>query len=192
MKKLCALVLSFILSFTMIIPEVAFAADGDDPSANPGNGEQTEEPVNGELTVEDPYGPLKLKDAYDQRAIVLPESMQPVPSAKDPTKMVDQVTFSEPKNGNGLLLTGTAGVLQSGRIGLNADLDFTGSPVGRISVDGLRERGVTVTVHVYLDNQEDPVSSFNLKSTMGKKDWANAGDRTADVYGLKLTGQHLR
>ena len=174
----------------MIIPEVAFATDGDDPPADPGSGEQTEEPADGELTVEDSYGPLRLKDAYDQGAIALPESMQPVPSADDPDKMVDQVTFSEPKNGNGLLLTGTAGVLQSGRIGLNAALDFAGSPVGRISVDGLRERGVTVTVHVYLDDQENPVASFALKSTMGKKDWENAGDRTKDVYGLGLTGQH--
>ena len=174
----------------MIIPEVAFAADGDDPPADPGNGEQTEEPANGELTVEDSYGPLKLTDAYDQGAIVLPESMQPVPSADDPEKMIDQVTFSKPKYGEGLLLTGKAGVLKSGRIGLNAALDFTGNPVGRVSVNGLRERGVTVTVHVYLDDQEDPVASFNLKSTMGKKDWANAGDRTKDVYGLGLTGQH--
>ena len=174
----------------MIIPEAAFAADGDDPPADPETGEQTEEPASGELTVEDSYGALKLADAYDRRAIVLPESMQPVPSADDPEKMIDQVTFSKPKYGEGLLLTGKAGVLKSGRIGLNAALDFTGNPVGRVSVNGLRERGVTVTVHVYLDDQEDPVASFNLKSTMGKKDWANAGDRTKDVYGLGLTGQH--
>ena len=98
----------------MIIPEAAFAADGDDPPADPGTGEQTEEPASGELTVEDSYGALKLADAYDQGAIVLPESMQPVPSADDPDKMVDQVTFSKPKYGEGLLLTGKAGVLQSG------------------------------------------------------------------------------
>ena len=168
------------MSLTMVIPEFAFAAGQGDSAAG--------ESANREFSLTDSYGPVSLTDAYTQGAIKLPESMQPETDSYGAT--VEKVTFSEPKFGTGLLLTGKAGDLKSGRIGLDTQFDFNGNPVGRVTVDGLRERGVSVTIYIFLDDQEEPVASFALKNTMGKQDWKNPGDITQDVYGLGITGLH--
>lgn len=131
----------------------------------------------GSVTPEDPYMQLKMAALKENNALILPEGME-------------NVNFSTPKDSGGLLLTGTVGELTSGRIGLAADLDFDRGPVGRISVDGLADRGCKVIVRLYIDDEEEPAAEFMLRSQMGKKAWGNPGDHTADIYSRKLTGRH--
>ncbi|MCR4709118.1 MAG: CotH kinase family protein [Clostridiales bacterium] len=129
-------------------------------------------PVTQPMTVEDPYARISMIEAYEAGALGLHD-----------------VDASQPKFGNGLLLTGTVGELKK-KIALDAELDLTGGRVGRIVFDGLADKGINVNVNVYIDGEETPAAVFSLKSQMGKKEWANVGDRTVDVYDKDLKGKH--
>lgn len=160
MKKLVTLILAFLLCVPMALPQTVLA---DEPVA--------------EQEALDSYFRQPLFELSEAKKLLIPESMK-------------EVVFSTNKQKDGILLTGKVKDLTSGKIALKEELSFDRNPVGRISVDGLSDRGVTVVVHVFLDEEEEPAASITLKRQTGKKEWANAGDLTADIYGRKLTGSH--
>ncbi len=148
--------------------------------------EEPEEPVmvvEKELGSDEPQADFDIQDSY------LQVSMRDLNKA-GVLNLPEGIETSEPKHGKGLLLTGKVSALTSDKISIDEDFNFDRNPVDRISVDGLSDRGVTVKMNVYLDDGETPAASFTLGSQMGKYDWANEGDHTADVYGSKLTGKH--
>lgn len=153
--------------------EMQSSAD-EDISKSDDEGEGSDQ---GDFEIDDSYLQVSMRDLNKANALIMPEGMEGIQT-------------SEPKFGKGLLLTGKVSKLTSGRIVIDADFDFDRNPVGRISVDGLSDRGVIVKMNVYLDDSETAAASFVLGSQMGKYDWANDGDHTADVYGSRITGTH--
>ena len=127
-------------------------------------------------TVEDPYSQFGFIEAYGNDLMKLPEGMTD-----------EDVT--EPKYGNGLLLKGTVGTLKE-KTELLAEFDFNGNDVGRISFDGLSDKGIVAKVNVYLDDEDMPIATISLNNQMGKKEWANKGDKVYDVYNAHITGKH--
>ena len=150
------------------------SSDDEDLSGVDDKGNESNQ---GEFDIDDSYLQVSMRDLNKANALTMPEGM-------------DGIEISEPKYGKGLLLTGKVSKLTSDRFDINADFDFDRNPVGRISVDGLSDRGVTVKMNVYLDDSETAAASFVLGSQMGKYDWANDGDHTADVYDSRITGTH--
>ncbi|MBR6473588.1 MAG: CotH kinase family protein [Firmicutes bacterium] len=126
--------------------------------------------------IEDPYAQVGFIEAYENGLLKLPEGLKE-----------DDIT--QPKYGNGLLLNGTTAVLRE-KTEIVGEFDFNGNDVGRITFDGLSDKGITANVSVYLDDEENPRATFSLGSQMGKKEWANKGDKTFDVYDSHITGKH--
>ena len=139
--------------------------------------EETTETETGEKTDLDSYFRIPFPTLKKENRLILPEGMA-------------EVSLSEPRYGNGVLFSGTVEALESGRIGIVQDFCFDRNPVGRISLDGLRDRGLDVKVHVYLDDEAEPSITFSLAGQMGKKEWGNEGEKSFDITGNNLTGNH--
>ena len=180
LKKTLALLLAIALCFTMI-PMSVYADEEpveDTEQANSQDLQDAEGDNEGEAgtAIQDPYGKVNFIDAYESELLTLPESMA-------------NVEVSKPKYGNGLLLSGTAGEFKE-RITLNGEFDFSGNIVQRIAFDGLADRGVVIDVNLYVDDSETPTATVRWNNQMGKKAWANVGDRSVDVYDHGLVGKH--
>ena len=162
MKKILAWLLAVLVFLPTILPGSALAAEDTGEAAEP---------------AADPYRMQSMITLQDQQKLLLPESMS-------------EVTVGRNKSEDGILLTGTVSALTSGRIVLADELDFNRGAVGRVCMDGLSDRDVTVTVNLYLDEEETPYVSFVLGCQMGKNAWSNRGDHTIDVHERNLTGKH--
>ena len=98
-----------------------------------------------------------MTDLYYGGALVIPESMQ------------DKIKFS--RTGSGLLINGKIEDLNSTYLTIKNEFDFDSGSVGRICIEGLRDkdRGMTVEVEVYLDGSKSPQVTIPLKKQMGKR-----------------------
>ncbi len=114
---------------------------------------------------------------YDNGEIVLPEDI------------ADGTITAEKKN-YGLKFKCTGEQYNTYRFQLKDKLDFSGNPVGRISVDGLADRGLEAKVNVYLDDETEPVATIKLRNQMGKYGWTIDGEKTVDVLYKNITGEH--
>ncbi|MBO6165794.1 MAG: CotH kinase family protein [Eubacterium sp.] len=105
----------------------------------------------------------------------------------------------------GIYINAPADVLNAGKIIINDTFNFDANPVGRVMLDGLLDQGLTGTVSVYLDDEEAPLASFNMRNynPAGYEDYDSLNDEydqkdgweepmflTQDVYGRRITGQH--
>ncbi|MBQ3369817.1 MAG: CotH kinase family protein [Mogibacterium sp.] len=147
-----------------------------DPAA-----EDTEDPANPEDPVEfGSYDKLSMVALDDAKKIVLPEAVQ------------DKIKVTHTQYGNGLLFTGTVADLNSSYITLDTELDFDSGSVGRLTLDGLKDkdRGMTVEVEIYLDDCKSPCGTIALKKQMGKKEWSNDGEQTFTLGENGISGRH--
>lgn len=140
-----------------------------------------EESEAGEQTVEfGSYDKIRMIDLDDAKKIVLPEDVQ------------DSIKLSRTKYGKGLLLTGSVADLNSSRITLDYEFDFDDGSVGRLTLDGLRDKdtGMKAEVEVYLDDSSTPAGTVLLRKQMGKKDWSNDGEKTFSLGTSEISGKH--
>lgn len=165
MKKILTRILTIILCLSMLLGSTAYAEE-----VQPESGQQAQ-------TELDSYFRFPFRTLREEDRLKLPDGMS-------------GVVLSVPKNSNGLLFTGTVDALQSGKMEILHDFNFDRNPVGRISLDGLRDRGLNVKVHIYLDGEEEPFLTYTLAGQMGKKEWENDGEKSLDISDKKLTGKH--
>ena len=103
---------------------------------------------------------------------------------------MDDTTLTGESHGYGTLVKGPVSQLESGRVMILSDFDFTGNPVGRISLYGVAERGIVVEALVYLDDSTEPVCTFTLDNKSTKGGWNVGQAITRDVYEQGITGSH--
>ena len=104
-----------------------------------------------------------------------------------------------------VFISATPNELNSGRIVINDIFDFGTKSVGRVVFDGLLDQGLSGTVDIYLDDEEVPLASFNIRNNnpVGyteydyddneeeeRDPWDKKVFLTKDIYERKLTGQH--
>ncbi len=91
---------------------------------------------------------------------------------------------------NGVHFKGQTAHFKGGVISLLGTFDFSGSPVGRISLSGITDSTHDVNVSVYLDNDKSPAATFKLDRTDEEKGWEGGYTHTQDVYGNIPNGTH--
>jgi len=176
-------------------------AEGKDDAAKGG----TEDPIDG-VTVdpENPDGPIATPDGpsddptddpaaeYGSYDLIYMTKLNEAGTLKLPEELQDKITAENAQYGNGLLFTGNVGDLNAAYIELANEFDFDSGSVGRIYFDGLKDkdRGMDVEVEIYLDDGKTPVSSIPLKKQMGKREWANTGDKSFSLGSGEISGKH--
>ena len=105
----------------------------------------------------------------------------------------------------GILISATTDEFNSGKLIINDTFDFGTKSVGRVMLDGLLDQGLSGTVDIYLDDEEIPLASFNVRNCNPegymeynyddnedeeKSPWDKKVFLTKDILGRKLTGQH--
>ena len=107
-------------------------------------------------------------------------------------KVPDSITVKPAEYGNGLLFKGKVKDLNSTYITFEKPFNFDAGGVGRLYIDGLKDkdRGMKVEVEVYLDDSKSPIKTIELKKQMGKKEWANKGDKSVSLGSKDISGKH--
>ena len=77
-----------------------------------------------------------MTELYDAEKLVVQEEMQ------------GKINFSKSQDGSGLMLTGTVADLNSTYITIDNDFNFDSGDVGRLYVDGLKDKDVGMDVEV--------------------------------------------
>lgn len=190
MRKILAIVLTLALCLSVSLPLTAFAEGepGGDPAVTDNTGQEGGNP-------EEPAFVYAVSPAFQQKLFT---ELNAANQLIRPDSMA-KVDFAEDKDLKGLFVTGTPKDIMSGKITLADAYDFDEKPegrntavmpVGRISLDGLSDKGIKVTVNIYLDNKETPCASMLLRKQMGKAGWTRKGDKTVDVLSQNITGKH--
>ena len=131
----------------------------------------------GSETVAEPYLEQDISGLYSGGALTLPESVTD-----------ENITVDAEKNT--ITFNCTQEQYSSGKFVIGSKFNFDSAQVGRISVDGLADRKLKVSVKVFLDDETEPAAVFYLKNQMGKKAWNTAGDLTKNVLERNITGEH--
>lgn len=169
----------------------AEAASAGEQSPRPAAGDDAAaaEQVTGEVAgAEDAAEVQTSFGAYDKQILT---GLDEGGSLVIPADMQEAVTKEHSQYGNCVLINGKVADLNKVKISIG-ELDFNEGSVGRLTFDGLKDkdRGMTVKVLVYLDNEEEPTSEFALRKQMGKKEWSNDGELTVSLGSRKISGKH--
>ena len=160
----------------------ADAADQSDPAAaandagtDSGAGDPSTDPA-----AFGSYDLLKITELYDAKKLVIPEEMQ------------SKITVTKSNDGSGLMLTGTVADLSSVYLTIDKEFDFDSGDVGRMYIDGLKDKdvGMNVEVEVYLDGCKSPAVTIPLKKQMGKTEWSNKGEKSVSLGSSEISGKH--
>ena len=168
MKRKKTTLLSLLLAVMMIvtfIPQAAFA-EGDE-------GQEVQPPEK----IEEPYMEVDFSSLADQNALALSEGM-------------DETSVRSEPHAYGALIKGPVSELESGKVEIVSEFDFTGNPVGRISLHGVAEAGVLVDALVYLDDETEPLCEFRIDNRTKSGGWNIGAMQTANVYPKGITGTH--
>lgn len=202
-RKIVTLLLTGLLSVSMTAPGIAFAG-------NPVNGEgQKAFSATGEAVA---YAKMKAMDAdpenenhgHEEEVAATFSDPAYVPTGAygkqnltelntDKKLIFKDLPSLKAKNdeeGEGLLLKDSGEEFASGRIALREEFRFDGNAVGRITVDGLAERGTKASVEVYLDDADQPVATLKLGRQRKKGKWTGDGEQTQDVLEQNIKGKH--
>lgn len=108
-----------------------------------------------------------------------------------PEDLTGKITKSHTQYGDSVLLEGSVADLNALRIPIG-EFHFDAGNVGRLSFDGLRDKdyGMKVEVLLYLDDGEDPIATIPLRKQMGKREWSNAGECSANLGEAGISGDH--
>jgi len=126
------------------------------------------------------YDMIYMTSLYDADQIVIPDEMK------------DKITIEPAEYGKGLLFTGKVEDLNSLQITIGKEFNFDSGSAGRLLFDGLRDkdRGMSVEAGIYLDNSETPLEEIPLSKQMGKREWANRGDKSVSLGSKEIIGKH--
>ena len=191
-----------MLSISMLVPSFSAlpvyadnempAAAAEDPAVqedqaaaeNPAAAEEpaetpAEAPAEEPVTEFGAYDRLEMVKLDESGSLVVPEDMQ------------EAVTKSHSEYGNCVLVKGKVADLNTVKLGLG-EFNFNEGSAGRLSFDGLKDKdvGMSVKVLIYLDDEAEPVGEFALKKQMGKKEWANSGERSVSLGSREISGTH--
>lgn len=126
--------------------------------------------------VEQPYAKVKMADLLTAGTLTSSDTQN--------------VTMTADSSAGGVLFSGTADAVKGAVYGVSQTFSFDGNSVGRISVDGLAEKNVNLSLELYLDAETTPFATIALNKQKKSGKWTDDGDRTADVSGLHITGTH--
>jgi len=126
------------------------------------------------------YDMIYMTSLYDADQIVIPDEMK------------DKITIEPAEYGKGLLFTGKVEDLNSLQITIGKEFNFDSGSAGRLLFDGLKDkdRGMSVEAGIYLDNSETPLEEIPLSKQMGKREWANRGDKSISLGSKEIIGKH--
>ncbi len=128
----------------------------------------------------DSYKKLNMRDLYNANILVIPDELK------------DKITVEPAEYGSGLLLSGNVGDLNAAYLTISEEFNFDSGSVGRFYFDGLKDKdkGMDVEIEVYLDDEKTPKVTIPLKKQMGKREWANKGDKSVNLSTAEITGKH--
>ena len=189
-------ILSLALVLSLVLPPVQAFADEPDRAtvtdAQPGGATATD--AKPALTeIEDPYAALSFAAAREQG--LLKET-----GLEQAEFSVQERVYKDasPKTQQELLIIDTAEHFNAAKLEVLGTYDFEKYPVGRVSVNGVREDGVSVNVKLYLDDETEPfavlplpVLEQDIESEEENKKVDTDGTVTANIYDLHITGKHL-
>ena len=101
-----------------------------------------------------------------------------------------KISVQEDTELNGVHLSGQTAHFKGGRISVLGDFDFSGNPVGRISLSGITDSPRDVSVSIYLDDEKSPAAVFSLDHADSEYGWEGGYTHTQDVYGKIPGGKH--
>ncbi len=123
-----------------------------------------------------PYGKQQMTDLWKTGALTLSDGMD--------------VAFAADEKAKGLLISGSGSQYTTGRFTLVSGFRFNGNAVGRLEVDGLAPKGTDVSLAFYLDDETEPFATVSLGKQKKSGKWNYEGDRTVDVLGKQIKGEH--
>ena len=169
MKKTTAVLIALLMCFS-VMPAAGFADDNRALTEITGYEQK--------LLTED-YLEKSFIDLYDEGKLTVSKDM----------------TAETETDGKGLLFTAKASVFSDGKIRIagnsgNGKIDFDGNAVARITVDGLAARKTNAAVNIYIDDEEEPVTSIQLKAQPKEGSWTRDGKISQTIIGKGLKGEH--
>ena len=188
MKRIRVALLTLVLSISMLVPEFsmlpAVYAQEETPAVTQSvdSAEGAEAPAARKAAVDESgsYDMIYMTSLYDADQIVIPDGMK------------DKITVEPAEYGKGLLFTGKVEDLNSLQITIGKEFNFDSGSAGRLLFDGLKDkdRGMSVEAGIYLDNSETPLEEIPLSKQMGKREWANRGDKSVSLGSKEIIGKH--
>ena len=188
MKRIRVALLTLVLSISMLVPEFsmlpAVYAQEETPAVTQSvdSAADAEAPAATKAAVDESgsYDMIYMTSLYDANQIVIPDEMK------------DKITIEPAEYGKGLLFTGKVEDLNSLQITIGKEFNFDSGSAGRLLFDGLRDkdRGMSVEAGIYLDNSETPLEEIPLSKQMGKREWANRGDKSVSLGSKEIIGKH--
>ena len=103
---------------------------------------------------------------------------------------MNKISVVPDKELSGVHFAGPTAHFKGGRISVLGTFEFSGNPVGRVSLSGITDSTHDVNVLIYLDNDNTPVASFRLDRADGADGWFGGYTHTQDVYGKIANGSH--
>lgn len=126
--------------------------------------------------IEKPYAKVKMSELLTAGTLISTDTAN--------------VTMKTDDTAGGVLFSGTAAAVKGAVYSINQSFDFNGNSVGRISVDGLSEKAVNLSLAFYLDDQTEPFVTVALNKQKKSGKWTYDGERTTDISGVHITGEH--
>ena len=135
---------------------------------------------------------------YEAVVEILPESYRQVSLSEDgvlqiPSTCSLQATEAEGTCLPGVELSGTAEQFNNARIPVSQTFTFTDEwPVGMACFDALKQAGTgaAVTAKLYLDENDQPLAAFALKTDKSTTKWNSTGNMVENVLGKVASGEH--
>lgn len=173
MRKKLINAVSIFMSLCMIAPATVFTSQST--YAEDKIGTETKENQDEELKIQGDYFRQYMSVLLDEGK--LKSDSNTTSMAKD--EKSKSVIFSDTKEN----------IINKGIV-LDKTLNFDGSKVDRISIDGLAEKGTTVKIGVFLDGSADPIATTTLYKQRKKNNWTYSKDISIDVADKNIVGQH--
>ncbi|MBR2654449.1 MAG: CotH kinase family protein [Lachnospiraceae bacterium] len=167
-------------------------ATATDPAVDPAASTDPEAGTADPAEKEDPADPAEPADKVTSYDMFQIKKLCEAKELTIPEEMQDKIAVEPAEYGDGMLFTGKVGDLNSTYITFENAFNFDAGSVGRLYIDGLKDKdvGMTVEVEVYLDSSKSPIVTVPLKKQMGKKEWANKGDKSVSLGTSEISGKH--
>jgi len=99
----------------------------------------------------------------------------------------EDITMSPTKQG--VMISGGSDI-NGAKFSITKDFDFGSSKIGRFTIDGLAQKDVKITLHMYLDDETDSFTDIDLIQQSDTGQWTDKGDFSKDVSAKGITGKH--
>ena len=169
MKKYISILLALILCLTSMPGITAFAEGEDQPDIPEDVNPLTED-----------YQEKLFADLYEDGDFILP----------------DLITAKASEEGNGVLLSvESATYFKDARFqirgsGEDGKFDFDGNTVARLTIDGLSSRKTKAMVNFFIDDEEEPFATIQLKVQPKEDAWTREGKISQTILEKNIKGEH--